>query len=146
MKKCRFCENESVKNVIVPVKDGKKKYSVCERHVEKAMEKAEKIKHGKIRVIEKANSWEINDGFSMINAIAFLANRVEKAARKMLSDHAVTDLVDNEGDPLPSTLDLNAVITGSDLEKQIPAIETLSQYAHKLNILLERIEKSEVKK
>lgn len=149
MKKCKFCEKAATTNFVVQAAKGKQKFPCCADHEADALQEVNKVKRGNLEKIPIREHGPRNVmGYDAINVIKRLAERVNKAADKFIEDHVVfenVNVTDIDDEPLAiiktPVIEVSKHIKGSLLAEEIPAMITLSQYAHDLNILLDYLEK-----
>lgn len=149
MKKCKFCEKTATTNFVVQAAKGKQKFPCCADHEADALQEVNKVKRGTLEKIPIREHGPQNVmGYDAINVIKRLAERVNKAADKFIEDHGEPNTIivkglDGEKDQEIDVIDLEVTkfIKGSLLAEEIPAMITLAQYAHDLNILLDYLEK-----
>jgi hypothetical protein len=149
MKKCKFCEKAATTNFVVQAAKGKQKFPCCADHEAEALQEVGKVKRGHLERIPIHEHGPQNVmGYDAINVIKILADRVNRAADKFIKDHGETKLaiipgIDGEPDQdyEETVIDVANFIKGSLLAEEIPAMITLAQYAHDLNILLDYLEK-----
>ena len=145
MKKCNFCENDATENYVVKTKNGSAKFPACKEHSDQALEKCESVKRGSIKIIP-IGPRQSAVNYDTINEIVYMCDAIKKACNGYMKKNVTTreetiETIDGPEIQEINEIDIKGTFMQSGIIEQIPKMITMGQYAHKLNELIDRLEK-----